>query len=89
MAMCHVLHVEWPPKDDINSDTPEVGQKQFVSFPHRWASDLFGTRNAFMYDGPLIFKKLFGNQHAGILFTLVSGPLRKNRVWKERGRCFK
>jgi len=29
--------------------------------------------NAFMYDGPLIFKKLFGNEHAGILFTLVSG----------------
>lgn len=31
-------------------------------------------RNAFMYDGPLIFKKLFGgDQHAGIVFTLVSG----------------
>lgn len=29
--------------------------------------------NAFMYDGPLIFDKLFGNEHAGRLFTLVSG----------------
>ena len=27
--------------------------------------------NAFMYDGPLIFEKLFGNEHAGRLFTLV------------------
>lgn len=29
--------------------------------------------NAFMYDGPLIFNKLFGSEHAGRLFTLVSG----------------
>ncbi|CAL1169505.1 unnamed protein product [Cladocopium goreaui] len=29
--------------------------------------------NAFMYDGPLIFDKIFGNEHAGRLFTLVSG----------------
>ncbi|CAK9012730.1 unnamed protein product, partial [Durusdinium trenchii] len=28
--------------------------------------------NAFMYDGPLIFNKLFGSEHAGRLFTLVS-----------------
>ena len=29
--------------------------------------------NAFMYDGPLIFEKLFGNAQSGMLFTLVSG----------------
>lgn len=29
--------------------------------------------NAFMYDGPLIFETLFGNAHAGRLFTVISG----------------
>ena len=29
--------------------------------------------NAFMYDGPLIFEKIFGDAHAGRLFTVISG----------------
>ncbi|CAE7487581.1 ecdD [Symbiodinium natans] len=29
--------------------------------------------NAFMYDGPMIFERLFKSEHAGRLFTVVSG----------------